>query len=100
MAFKEYNFLEIEYNDNDDTCKVTVEITDDVIGTVGKTFILESSEFKGKGFNANARNAKIKQLVKQRVKSIHEMMVDGATKRKAPKAKTKIPPFAKVTTLN
>ena len=100
MAFQEYNFLDIEYNEDEDTVKVTIDVVDDIEDTVSKTFVLDAEHFKGKGFNVAARNARIKQLVKLKAKSIHEIMVVAAARKLSPPVRTKIPPFAKGVTLD
>ena len=99
MSFKEYSFKDIIYDDDNDSCSVTLEIVDDKLGSVENTFIIGSKHFKGKALSTPARNKIIKKIAKQEAKVIHERMVTKAELKAVAPSNTKIPAFAKGTSL-
>ena len=101
MAFDGCDFLDVEYDKTNDSCKVTVEVIDTVEGTIENTFIIGSKHFKGKGLTNAERDKVINDLVTAEAKVIHGNMISKASEKLKSNAatKTKLHGFAKIRAL-
>ena len=71
MAFVEYEFVDVEYDESAENVTLEITIRDDVLGERKHKTVLGSKHFRGRGFTPAERDAKILEIMDQEVANIH-----------------------------
>ena len=101
MAFVEFEFVDVEYNEHAENVAIEILIKDDVLGERKHKTVLGAKHFRGRNLDAVTRDALIMDLMRQEVANIHAKWEDTETARaeEAAAVKTKLQGFERQTDL-